>query len=54
MFLLFPLFFMDISKSEQIEVNALTKRYNHLLEIGEANQCGFKRPRIPDFQKTDY
>jgi hypothetical protein len=53
-FLLVPLFFMDISKSEQVEVNALTKRYNHLLEIAEAKECGIERQTIPDFQKTDY
>lgn len=53
-FLLVPLFFMDLSKAEQIEVNALTKRYNHLLIIGEENGCGFERDPIPDFQKSDY
>lgn len=53
-FLLVPLFFMDLSKAEQIEVNALIKRYNHLIDIGEANGCGFVRQPIPDFQKTDY
>lgn len=52
--LLVPIFFMDISKSEQIEVNALTKRYNHLLEIGESNDCDFSRQRIPDFQKAEF
>jgi hypothetical protein len=53
-FLIVPLFFMDLSKAEQIEVNALTKRYNHLLEIGKARNCGFDRKPIPDFKKTDY
>ena len=53
-FLLVPLFFMDLSKAEQVEVNALTQRYNHLLEIGDANNCGFSRPRIPDFKKAEY
>lgn len=53
-FLLVPVFFMDISKSEQVEVNALTKRYNHLLEIAVANECGTERLAIPEFQKTDY
>lgn len=53
-FLLVPLFFMDISKSEQVEVNALTKRYNHLLEIAAEKECGIDRLPIPDFQKTDY
>ena len=53
-FLLVPLFFMDLSKAEQVEVNALTQRYNHLLEIGDENNCGFSRPPIPDFKKTEY
>jgi hypothetical protein len=53
-FLLVPLFFMDLSKAEQIEVNALTKRYNHLLEIGEEKHCNFKKQAIPEFKKTDY
>lgn len=53
-FLLVPLFFMDISKSEQVEVNALTKRYNHLLGISVEKDCGFDLQPIPDFLKTDY
>ena len=53
-FLLVPFFFMDLSKAEQIEVNALTKRYNHLLLIGEEKDCGFERDPIPEFQKSDY
>jgi len=53
-FLIVPLFFMDLSKAEQIEVNALTKRYNHLLDIGKTKDCGFDRQPIPDFKKTDY
>ena len=53
-FLLVPFFYMDISKSEQIEVNALTKRYNHLLEIAANNDCDLDRSPIPDFQKTEY
>jgi len=53
-FLLVPFFFMDLSKAEQIEVNALINRYNHLIEIGEINGCGFVREPIPDFHKTDY
>ncbi|MGB5540556.1 MAG: hypothetical protein WBO37_10735 [Gammaproteobacteria bacterium] len=53
-FLLIPFFFMDLSKAEQVEVNALIKRYNHLLEIGEKNHCGLEREAIPDFSKTDY
>jgi hypothetical protein len=53
-FLLVPFFFMDLTKAEQVEINALTKRYNHLLKIGEVNGCGFEREAIPDFEKTDY
>lgn len=53
-FLLVPFFFMDLSKAEQIEVNALTKRYNYLLTIGGEKGCGFERPPIPDFEKSDY
>jgi len=53
-FLIVPLFFMDLSKAEQIEVNALIKRYNHLLDIGNTKDCGFDKQPIPDFKKTDY
>lgn len=53
-FLFVPIFFMDISKSEQIEVNALTQRYNHLVAIGESSNCDFKRQRIRDFQKAEF
>jgi hypothetical protein len=53
-FLIVPLFFMDLSKAEQIEVNALTKRYNHLLEISMKKNCGLNRQVLPEFKKTDY
>ena len=53
-FLLVPFFFMDLSKAEQVEVNALIKRYNHLLEIGEVKGCSSEREAIPDFEKADY
>lgn len=53
-FLLVPFFFMDLSKAEQIEVNALTKRYNHLVGIAEAKVCGLDRQALPEFQKTEY
>lgn len=53
-FLLVPIFFMDLSKAEQVEVNALTQRYNHLLGISNANNCGLSRNPIPDFKKTEY
>jgi len=53
-FLLVPFFFMDLSKSEQVEVNALTKRYNYLIEIAETKACGLERQALPEFKKTDY
>ena len=53
LFLLVPLFFMDISKTEQIEINALIKRYNHLLKIAEINECSLVREPIPDFKKQN-
>jgi hypothetical protein len=53
-FLLIPFFFMDLSKAEQIEVNALIKRYNHIIEIGGVNGCDFEQEPIPAFKKTDY
>ena len=53
-FLLIPLLFMDLSKAEQVEVNALTKRYNYLLSIGELNDCDLKRVPLPDFEKRNY
>lgn len=53
-FLLVPFLFMDISKSEQVEANALIKRYNHLLGISEEKTCGLEQQAIPEFQKTDY
>jgi len=53
-FLLVPFFFMDLSKSEQVEANALTKRYNYLLTVGEENSCGLQHAPIPEFEKSDY
>jgi len=41
-FLLVPLFFMALGKAGQIEVNALTKRQDHRLGIGEETHCNFK------------
>lgn len=53
-FLLIPFFFMDLSKAEQIEVNALIKRHNHLVNIGERKSCNMDHELIPDFKKTEY
>ena len=52
-FLIVPWFFMDLSQSEQIEVNALRQRYNHLAIIAEDKRCGFDVHQIPAFTKKD-
>jgi len=38
---LVPWFFMDLSQSEQIEVNALRQRYNNLVIIATDKKCAF-------------
>ena len=50
--LIVPWFFMDFTKSEQIEAEALRDRYNQLLVIAEDKNCGFNRQPIPDFKKS--
>jgi len=50
-FLLVPWFFMDFSKAEQIEIDALRQRYNHLVIMAHEKGCGKKREAIPDFFK---
>jgi hypothetical protein len=50
-FLLVPLFFMDLSQAEQIEVDAYRQRYNHLLIIAGDKQCGIEGKSIPEFVK---
>ena len=52
-FFLVPLFFMDLSKAEQMEVDAYRQRYNHLLIIAGDKQCGFDRTEIPAFTKPN-
>ncbi len=52
-FLIVPLFFMDLSQAEQVEVNALRQRYNHLLVIAEDKKCGFDAEQIPEFDKPN-
>lgn len=46
-----PLFFMDLSQAEQIEVNALRQRNNHLVIIATDKNCGFNTEPIPEFDK---
>ena len=52
-FFLVPLFFMDLSQAEQIEVDAYRQRYNHLLIIAGDKQCGLDKQEIPDFRKPE-
>lgn len=40
-FLLVPLFFMDLTESEKIEVEAFRQRYNRLKIIAVEKQCPF-------------
>ena len=51
-FLIVPLFFMDLSDAEQIEVNAYRQRYNHLLIIAGEKNCGIKAEPISEFDKS--
>ncbi len=43
-----PLFFMDLSRAEQIEINAYRQRYNHLLIIAGDKQCEIEGKAIPE------
>lgn len=52
-FLIVPWFFMDLTKSEKIELEALRQRYNQLLVISVDKDCGFDRQPIADFSKQD-
>lgn len=51
-FLLVPLFFMDLSQAEQMEIDAYRQRYNHLLIIAGDKQCGIEGQPIPDFKQS--
>lgn len=50
-FLIVPWFFMDLSKAEQIEVDAFRQRYNHLVIIAEDKECHLNKKQLPDFKK---
>jgi hypothetical protein len=41
-FFVVPWLFMDLSKAEQIEINTLRQRYNHLVIIADEKQCGLE------------
>lgn len=49
-FFLVPLFFMDFSEAEQVEVNALRRRHNNLVAISAEKDCGFEDQPIPAFE----
>ncbi len=49
-FLIVPWFFMDLSKAEQEEINALRQRYNHLVILANEKTCSAQRDQIPNFK----
>jgi hypothetical protein len=49
LFLQVPVFMMDLSQAEQVEIDAYRQRYNHLLMIAEEKNCGMEAMPIPDF-----
>ena len=51
LFLVVPLFFMDFTESERIEVNAYRNRYNHLAMIATDKNCGYDTTPIQSFEK---
>ncbi|MDB6096048.1 MAG: uncharacterized protein JWM09_326 [Francisellaceae bacterium] len=50
-FFIVPLFFMDFSDAEKIEIEAYRSRYNHLARIYNDKRCGTAVESIPDFIK---
>lgn len=47
-FLIVPWFFMDLSKADQVELEALRHRYNTLVIMASEKQCGFDVKPIQD------
>ena len=43
---------MDLSKAEQMEVDAYRQRYNRLLILSEEKGCGITAEPIPEFQTS--
>ena len=52
-FFIVPLFFMDLSQAEQLEVKALRQRYNHLVLLATDKGCGGDREEIPELDKKN-
>ena len=48
-FLIIPLFFVDLSDAEKVEANALRKRYNHLSTLADRHNCRFEAPTLKKF-----
>ncbi|MEI8363329.1 MAG: hypothetical protein WCG35_08945 [Betaproteobacteria bacterium] len=46
--LIVPWFFMDFSESEQVEIDAFRRRYNHLIILAEDKKCGLAKEQIAD------
>ena len=53
-FLLEPARYRALDKAGQDEVDALVKRYNHLIDIGRVKGCECERQRLPEFGQTGY
>lgn len=51
-FLLFPLFFLDLSDAEKIEVRTLRLRHNRLLDIARKKGCGIDRQPMPELFRS--
>ena len=51
-FLIVPWFYMDFTKSEKIEAEALRDRYNQLLVLAVDKNCDLNREPIPEFKKS--
>jgi len=51
-FFIVPLFFMDLSQAEQMEIDAYRKRYNHLLIISGDKNCGIEGKEILPFTES--
>ena len=49
-FLIVPWFFMDLSKAEQIEIDAYRRRLNQLLIIAGDKGCEVEETESPDSQ----
>ena len=48
-FLVIPLFFVDLSDAEKVETNALRERYNYLSTLVDRRNCRFKAPQLKKF-----